>query len=65
MERNADFRRLCRALDEAVQALPESACAAQQAALRRQCREVLLMLLQARERARHLARLFDEAGRGC
>jgi len=61
MERNADFRRLNRALDDAVAALPEHACAGQSNPLRRQCREVLLLLLQTRERARRLSEMFGRS----
>ncbi len=61
MERNADFRRLNRALDDAVAALPEHACAGQANPLRRQCREVLL---QTRERARRLSEMFGRPGSG-
>jgi hypothetical protein len=59
MPDQADFPRLRRALDDAVDALPECACAEQPGPLRRQCREVLLMLLQARERVRRLADSFS------
>jgi hypothetical protein len=64
MPENADLPRLKRALDDAVAALPEGACAHQHPALRRQCREVLLLLLQLRERVRWLAEMFDRPGPG-
>lgn len=64
MPGDADLSRLVRALDDAVAALPEGACAHQQPALRRQCREVVLLLLQARERVQWLARMFEGADRG-
>jgi hypothetical protein len=50
----AAFDRLSQALDEAVEALPDAACAKQPEAQRRQCREVRLLLLQTRERVRRL-----------
>ncbi len=55
MQRPADFERLKRALDDAVDALPQSECARHPADLRRQCRELLLLLLQTRERVRRLS----------
>jgi hypothetical protein len=58
MQEQADFPRLNRALDEAVQALPACECARQPPYLRRQCREVVLLLLQARERVRRLSDMF-------
>ncbi|MED5620739.1 hypothetical protein [Ideonella sp. BN130291] len=58
MQERADFPRLNRALDDAVAALPACECARQPAPLRRQCREVMLMLLQARERVRRLTDMF-------
>ena len=60
----ADLPRLKRALDDTVAALPEGACAHQHPALRRQCREVLLLLLQVRERVRWLADGWEASGRG-
>lgn len=63
MPDHADFDRLNRALDDAVAALPECECARQQTALRRQCREVVLMLLHARERVRRLTEAFGPAAR--
>jgi hypothetical protein len=64
MSQHADLPRLKRALDDAVAALPEGACAHQHPALRRQCREVVLLLLQARERVRWLAKMFEASGPG-
>ena len=58
MPDHADLARLNRALDDAVAALPEGACARQAPCVRRQCREVLLLLLQARERVRRLSALL-------
>lgn len=55
MHPSADLARLNRALDDAVAALPECACAKQPPDLRRQCREVLLLLLQTRERVRRMS----------
>ena len=63
MHERADFPRLNRALDEAVQALPACECANQPPFLRRQCHEVLLMLLQARERVRRLSDMLGPRGR--
>lgn len=64
MPEDADLPRLKRALDDAVAALPEGACAHQHPALRRQCREVLLLLLQVRERVRWLAESWGASGPG-
>jgi hypothetical protein len=50
----AAFDRLSQALDDAVEALPDAACADQPDAQRRQCREVRLLLLQTRERVRRM-----------
>jgi hypothetical protein len=59
-----DWPRLKDALDDAVAALPHGACAHHRPALRRQCREVVLLLLQARERVKRLSEMFDSADRG-
>ena len=50
----AAFDRLSRALDDAVEALPDATCARQPETQRRQCREVRLLLLQTRERVRRM-----------
>jgi hypothetical protein len=47
-----------------VEALPVGACTCESAALRRQCREVVLLLLQARERVRRLTEMFGQSHRG-
>jgi hypothetical protein len=62
MHEQADFARLKRALDNAIAALPLQAAPSGDAQLRRDYLEMVLMLVQARERARDLgARL---AGNG-
>jgi hypothetical protein len=63
MPDHAELSRVKRALDEAVAAMPESTCAQQPNPLRRQCREVMLLLLQTRERVRHLSEMFAQARR--
>ena len=64
MTEHADFQRLHRAIDDALAALPQGACAQQAPPLRRQCREVLLLLLHARERVQRLSEAFQAGGRG-
>lgn len=54
MQDQADFARLNRALDNAIAALPLQAAPADDAALRREYLEVVLMLVQVRERAHDL-----------
>jgi hypothetical protein len=54
MQDHADFARLNRALDNAIAALPLEAAPTGDAALRREYLEMVLVLVQARERARDL-----------
>ncbi|HJV63852.1 MAG TPA: hypothetical protein VJ743_23085 [Albitalea sp.] len=62
MEKRPDFRRLEEAIDEAVLALPATACEGDDAALRRACHEVVLLLRQTKERVLHLRGLFAAQG---
>lgn len=54
MQDHADFARLNRALDNAIAALPLPAAPTGDAALRREYLEMVLVLVQARERAHEL-----------
>jgi hypothetical protein len=58
MHDHADFSRLSRALDNAIAALPLQAAPSDDGALRREYLEMVLMLVQARERARELGERF-------
>lgn len=60
MQDQADFARLNRALDNAIAALPLQAAPSGDAALRREYLEMVLMLVQARERARDLGQRFAD-----
>ena len=60
MQDRADLARLSRALDDAVAALPETECVRHPPGVRRQCREVMLLLVQARERVRCLIEMLAE-----
>ena len=58
MNQNPDFSRLEQALSDAVTALPAATCQSPDAALRRACHEVVLLLQHTRERVQDLRAMF-------
>jgi len=63
MHEPADFVRLAQALDDAIAALPLHGCPTTDPALQREYRDVMLMLLHTRERARLLEQMLATAPR--
>jgi hypothetical protein len=63
MKDRPDFTRLEQAISEAVTALPATSCQDSDAALRRACRELVLLLRQTQERVQDLRQMF-KARRG-
>ena len=59
MNDSPDFRRLEQAISDAVTALPTTSCQDSDAAVRRACHELVLLLRQTQERVQDLRQMFS------